>query len=200
MSPSRPFILRPVATSLLMARSAAGRRSRIQTAARFGAAASGLSDHSGGHVLSRSQPGGDGLVGHRAARAPVRPGARPEPDDVDQFFRRVDHHAPVRARFEYRRGRAAGAGGHQRGGNVPAARLCPNPPIYSKTNPADAPIITLALDLGNHGAQRRWRISPTRALRRKFRSCPASGWSASAAVRSRPCGFRPIRWRCPRIT
>ena len=87
MSPSRPFILRPVATSLLMAGSAAGRRGRLQAVAGLGAAAGGLSDHPGGHVLSGSQPGGDGVVGHRAARTPVRPGARAEPDDVDQFFR-----------------------------------------------------------------------------------------------------------------
>ena len=55
-------------------------------------------------------------------------------------------------------------------------------------------------DLENHAAYRRWRISPTRGWRRKFRSCPASGWSASAAGRSRRCASRPIRWRCPPIT
>ena len=36
----------------------------------------------------------------------------------------------------------------------------------------------------HHGA----RISPTRASRRRFRSFPASAWSASPAASGRPCG------------
>ena len=47
--------------------------------------------------------------------------------------------------LEHRRRRAGGAGGDQRGGDVSCRRDLPNPPIYSKTNPADAPILTLAL-------------------------------------------------------
>jgi multidrug efflux system membrane fusion protein len=42
------------------------------------------------------QPGCDGLVGHRAAGAAVRPGARPEPDDLDQLGGKLGHHAAVR--------------------------------------------------------------------------------------------------------
>ena len=55
MSPSRPFILRPVATSLLMAGLLLVGASRLQAVAGFGAAAGGLPDHSGAHVLSRAR-------------------------------------------------------------------------------------------------------------------------------------------------
>ena len=44
----------------------------------------------------------------------------------------------------------------------------------------------------DHAALARWKIWPTRGWRRRSRSCPASAWSASAADRSRRCGFRPI--------
>ena len=66
----------------------------------------------------------------------------------------------------------------------------PNPPIYSKVNPADAPILTLALTSTTVAADRSARTWPTRAWRRRFRSSPASGWSASAAVSGPPCACR----------
>ena len=52
-------------------------------------------------------------------------------------------------------------------------------------------------DLADAAACRRCRTWPTRGWRRRSRSCPASAWSASAADRSRRCAFRPIRrrWR-----
>ena len=50
----------------------------------------------------------------------------------------------IRAGSQYRRGAAGCAGGHQRGHDF-LPRDLPNPPIYSKVNPADAPILTLAL-------------------------------------------------------
>ena len=46
--------------------------------------------------------------------------------------------------LEHRRRRTGSSGGDQRGINLSPADL-PNPPIYSKVNPADAPILTLAL-------------------------------------------------------
>ena len=76
MSPSRPFILRPVATSLLMAAIFLVGIVGYHAAAGFRAAAGRLSDHPGGHVLSGRQPGRDGDDGHRAAGAAVRPDAR----------------------------------------------------------------------------------------------------------------------------
>jgi multidrug efflux pump len=81
----------------------------------------------------------------------------------------------------------------------------PSPPIYSKSNPADAPILTLALT-SRRIRCRRSRTWPTRGSRRRFRRCRASAWSPSAADRSRPCAsrsipprFRPTAstWRCP---
>ena len=51
----------------------------------------------------------------------------------------------------------------------------PTPPIYSKTNPADAPILTLALTSKTCRCPRSktWR---TRGWRRRSRSCPAWAW------------------------
>ena len=85
VSPSRPFILRPVATSLLMA--------AILLAggvAYYQLPVSALPEVDYPtiqvrHVLSRRQPGRDGVVGDRAAGAAVRPGAGTESDDLDQF-------------------------------------------------------------------------------------------------------------------
>ena len=122
MNPSRPFILRPVATSLLMAGDPARRHRRLPAAAGLGAAAGGLSDDSGRDVLSGRQPGRDGLGRHRAARAAVRPGAGPEPDDVDQLRRRSVITLQFVLDLEHRRRRAGGAGGDQRGGHVSAGR------------------------------------------------------------------------------
>ena len=90
MSPSRPFILRPVATSLLMAGVLLAGFVGLQATARLGAAGSRLSHHSGAHLLSRRQSGGDGVVGDGAAGTPVRPGARPQADDLDELVRELD--------------------------------------------------------------------------------------------------------------
>ena len=51
----------------------------------------------------------------------------------------------------------------------------PNPPVYSKVNPADAPILTLALTSETLAAARRSRTWPTRGWRRRSRSCPGVG-------------------------
>ena len=56
----------------------------------------------------------------------------------------------------------------------------------------------LGADLEDAAADRRSRISPTRGWRRKSRSSPASGWSASAAGTARRCAFRPTRASSPR--
>ena len=145
MNPSRPFILRPVATSLLMVaillagivayRSCRSRRCRRSTIRRSRSST----------FYPGRQPGRDGLVGHRAARAAVRPDARPEADDVDQLRRRSVITLQFDLELEHRRRRAGGAGGDQRARHVSCRADLPNPPIYSKVNPADAPILTLAL-------------------------------------------------------
>ena len=51
----------------------------------------------------------------------------------------------------------------------------PVPPIYSKTNPADTPILTLALSSKTMPLSRS-KTWPIRGLRKKFRSCRALDW------------------------
>ncbi len=68
----------------------------------------------------------------------------------------------------------------------------PTPPIYSKTNPADTPILTLALTSDTIAAFEGGRPGRHAAGARRFRNCRASAWSASAAARSRRCAFRRI--------
>ncbi|MBW6055130.1 efflux RND transporter permease subunit [Escherichia coli] len=54
--PSRLFIMRPVATTLLMVAILLAGIIGYRALARFGAAGSGLSDHSGGHALPSASP------------------------------------------------------------------------------------------------------------------------------------------------
>ena len=95
---------------------------RVPRAAAVRAARGRLPDDPGGHAVSRREPGRDDLVDHRAAGAPVRPDAGPEPDVVDELGRRVGDHAAVQPRAAARRGRAGSAGGDQRGVELPADR------------------------------------------------------------------------------
>ena len=122
MSLSSPFILRPIATSLLMAGLLLAGAVALPAAAGFRAAGSGLSDDSGGDLLPGREPGRDGVGRHRAARAPIRTGAGAQADDVEQLGRGVGHHAAVRARLEHRRRRAGSTGGDQRVGHLSADR------------------------------------------------------------------------------
>ena len=92
----------------------------LSAVARVGAAGGRLPDHSGPHVLSGREPRRDGFVGDLAAGAPVRPGARPQPDDLEQLVRQFGDHAPVRTQPQHRRGRAGGAGRDQCGFDLSA--------------------------------------------------------------------------------
>ena len=71
----------------------------------------------------------------------------------------------------------------------------PVPPIYAKVNPADTPDPDAGADVRLRCRSPRWRIWPTRVWCRRSRSCRAWVWSASAAARSRRCAFRRIRRR-----
>ena len=51
----------------------------------------------------------------------------------------------------------------------------PNPPIYSKTNPADAPVLTLALTSRTRFRCRKSKIWPTRGSRRRISQLPGVG-------------------------
>ena len=122
MSPSRLFILRPVATTLLMAAIMLVGIVRLPVSAALGAARGRLSDDPGADLLSGRQPGCDDLVGHRAARSAVRADAGAQPDVLDELGRRLGHHAAVQPRSQPRCGRAAGPGGDQRGRQSVAVR------------------------------------------------------------------------------
>ena len=145
MSISKLFIERPVATSLMMAGVVLTGVVAYHAVAGFGSAAGRLPDHSDPDLLSGRESGSDDVVGDGAARKAVRAGAGLAADDVDQFVRQFAGHAAVQSCAQYRHSGAGSSGGDQRGGRRFCRRTCRLPPIYSKTNPADAPILTLAL-------------------------------------------------------
>ena len=68
----------------------------------------------------------------------------------------------------------------------------PNPPVYSKVNPADAPVLTLALTSDMLPLREVHSLADTR-LAPKISQLPGSGWSRSAAVRNPPSACRPIQ-------
>ena len=145
MSISRPFILRPIATSLLMVGLLLVGIVAYQQLPISGFAAGGLPHHPDRDVLSGRQSRRDGIIDHRSAGTPVRRAARPEPDDFEQLVRCFGHHPAVRSGRKYRRGRAGSAGRDQLRRKLIFPTDLPTPPIYSKVNPADAPILTLAM-------------------------------------------------------
>ncbi len=114
MNPSRLFILRPVATSLLMV--------AILLSGIFAYRQLPLSalpevdypDHPGRDVLSGRESGRHDVIGDGAARTPVRADAGSEADVVDEFRRRVGDHAAVQSRPLPRRRRTGSAGRDQR--------------------------------------------------------------------------------------
>src|ERR1019366_1379575 len=94
--------------------SGARRGHGLPATAGLGATPGGLPDHPGSDVLPGFEPRGGDVFDHRAARKTVRPGARTDADDVDQFLQQFADHAAVFARSQHRRSRAGGAGRHQR--------------------------------------------------------------------------------------
>jgi multidrug efflux pump len=125
MNPSRPFILRPVGTALLLPLSALPEVDyptiQVQT----------------------FYPGASPEVMTSSVTAPLEKqfGQMPGLNQMSshELGRRLGHHAAVQPRLLARRRRAGSAGGDQRRGQ-PAAADLPAPPIYAKVNPADAPI------------------------------------------------------------
>ena len=196
MSPSRIFILRPVATTAADGRAASGGSGCLHAAPGFGSAGSRLPHDSSGDVLSGRRSGCDGVLGDGSAGAPVRTGSRAEPDDLDQFLRQFRHHAAVQSRREHRRRRTAGAGGDQCRHDVLAARSA-EPADLQQGQSGGLADPDAGSDFGHACRFRRWRILPTPRWRRKFRSCRVWAWFPSAADRSRQCGFGPIRPRWP---
>ena len=146
-----------------------------------------------GHdAASGRQPGDDGDARHRAARTPVRPDPGAGDDDVAELVR-----ASARSRCS----------STSTATSTPPRRTCrprstrrarplphnlPYPPIYSKVNPADAPILTLALT-SRHAArcgscQRSRRHAAAQRLAEVDRRRPCHG-----AGRHAPGGAHPGR-------
>jgi multidrug efflux pump len=73
----------------------------------------------------------------------------------------------------------------------------PNPPIYSKTNPADAPILTLALASATLPLSKVEDLADTE-LAPKISQLSGVGLVSISAGRSRPCASRRTRRRSPR--
>ena len=145
MNPSRLFILRPVATTLLMAAillagAVAYHQLPVSALPQVDYPTIQVL-----HLLPGRQPRRHGLLGDRPPGAPVRADAGAEADDLQQFRRQFGHHPaiqPANSAWTWPNRRS-------RPPSMPAAtflpRDLPNPPVYSKVNPADAPILTLAL-------------------------------------------------------
>ena len=196
MSPSRPFILRPIATSLLMAGLLIAGVDRLPAAARLRAAAGRLPDDPGRHVLSGREPD----VMASAVTAPLERqfGQLPGLNQMTSTSSRgqLGHHAAVRPRPQHRRRRAGGPGGDQRRGHVPAARP-PEPADLQQDEPgrradphARADLEDAAALEGRGLRGHALRPEDLAAARRRPRV-------ASAADRSRPCASRSTRPRSP---
>ena len=115
---------------------------------------------------------------------------------LHQLRRQLGHHAAVRAEPEHRRGRAGSAGGDQRGADL-SAHGPANPPIYSKTNPADAPILTLALTSQTIPLSKVEDLADTR-LAQKISQLPgvglvsiSGGQKPAVRIQANPTRFRP---------
>ena len=150
MSPSRIFILRPVATSLMMA-----------GVVLVGVVASGncrsrrcpvdYRHHADPDVLPWREPGGGDVFDHRAARETVRAGTgTDEMTSISSFGSSL-----ITLQFSLDLNIDIAEQEVQAAINAATSFLptnLPVPPVYSKTNPADAPILTLALTLFDSAA------------------------------------------------
>ena len=143
--PLAPFILRPVATALLMV---AILLSGLLAYRLLPVSALPQVDYPTIQVLTLLS-GREPEVMTTAVTAPLErqfgPDAGPRPDDVDQLRRRLGDHAAVRSRSkpldvaEQEVQAAINAAS-----NLLPTDL-PQPPVYNKVNPADAPVLTLAV-------------------------------------------------------
>ena len=147
MSPSRTFILRPIATSLFMVGILL---TGIIAYRQLPVSALPEVDYPIIQVVTfypGASPDVDGVfVRHRAAGTPVRSGARSAADDLHQSLdgssvitlQQFNLQSQHRCRSQEVRQSINASGTF-----LPAD--LPTPPVYRKTNPADAPILTLAL-------------------------------------------------------
>ena len=162
MSPSRPFILRPVATSLLMVAVLIGGAVAYR---QLPVSALPEVDYPTIQVTT-FYPGASPEVmatSVTAAGTPVRADAGPEADDLDELVWELGDHAAVRPGVEHRRRRTGGPGGGQRERNIAPKRRAESAGVQQgepgrRTGP-DA------------GAQLRRAAAPRRAGARRHASC-----------------------------
>ena len=129
----------------------------------------------------------------RRRSSATRADRRRHRDDLVELGRQTAHHAAVRPRPRHRRRGARRAGGDQRRARRPADRACRSNPTYRKVNPADAPILILALTSDT--------LTPRPDVRRRLdhpaaeavAGRAASARSTSAAARCRRCGSSSTR-------
>ena len=149
MSPSRIFILRPVATTLLM----------------IGILLVGLSptmqlpvsalpevDYPTIQVVT-FYPGADPEVMASSVTAPLERqfGQVPGLSQMTSTssLRQLDHHSAVQSRSRTSMSLSRRCRPLSMLRQLSCRTILPNPPIYSKVNPADAPILTLGADFGH---------------------------------------------------
>ena len=154
MNPSRLFILRPVATSLLMVAILLVGIVAYRQLPGFRAARSRLSESiQVANVLSRA-PNPEVMASSVTAPLERQFGQVPglQPDDLEQLFWPS---SVVTLQFALDQNIDIGEQEVQAAINASQTYLpadLPNPPIYSKVNPADAPILTVALTSKNPAA------------------------------------------------
>ncbi len=189
MSPSRIFILRPVATTLLMVGVLL-----VGWVAFMQLPVSALPevDYPTIQVVT-FYPGADPDVMASSVTSPLERqfGQVPGLSQMTSTssFGSSDHHAAIRARSKYRRRRAAGASRHQCGADVSAFRSAESSDLQQgesgRCSDSDA-----GIDVRIRCHFPKLRISPILRWRRRFRNCPALAWSRSAVARSRRYEYR----------
>ena len=175
MNPSRIFIERPVATALI----------GVRTAARGQSSPTGCSpsrrlpqvDYPTIQVMT-FYPGASPDVMASAVTAPLErqfgqlPGLNQM--TLHQLRRELGHHPAVRSQPEHRRRRAGSAGRHQRLVAPSCRATYPTRPSTARSNPADAPILTLALTSNRSRLRQVEDLADTR-LAQKISQMPGVG-------------------------
>ena len=145
MNISAPFIHRPIATALLMVGLLLGGLVTYPVAAGRVAAERQLSDHSGHRAAAGRRPADHGVISRDAARAAVLANPRRHPDDLGERARlHPDHRCnSTSAAIIDSAATDVLAAINAAGPYLPLG--IPYPPTIRKVNPADTPILVLAL-------------------------------------------------------
>ena len=142
---------------------------------------------------ARRQRRDHGVGGHDAARATVRPDAVAHADDERLELRLLADHAAVRPRTANIDAAQQDVQAAINAASSLLPRQLPTPPTYSKSNPADQPILTLADQLGRAAARSGRRLHRLDPRAEDLAGRRASASSPSTAGRSRRCACRSTR-------